>query len=81
MDKKKFGPGAGQPGQQIQLDLKKTTPVKCDCGNDIFMSVMKFRLVPKLLAGSKEDQLLPIQVFTCTSCGNIPTLLDANFED
>lgn len=61
-------------GQQQQIDIKKTTPIICDnedCNNDMFMPAMKFRKVSKILAGTKDDQIIPVQVFICTSCGNV----------
>lgn len=64
-----------------QIDITKTLPLVCTtegCGNDVFMPVMKFRKVPKLMAGSTKDQVVPIQVFVCTSCGAIPEELDFN---
>jgi hypothetical protein len=67
--------------QNINIDITKTVPLVCDnteCGNDVFMSAMKFRKVPKLLAGSTEDQIIPVQVFMCTSCGNINKEFDLN---
>lgn len=60
--------------QNINIDFSKTVPVKCDaegCNNDMFMPAMKFRKVSKLLTGAKEDQIVPIQVFMCTACGNV----------
>ena len=35
------------------------------------MPAMKFRKVSKLLAGTPNDQIVPIQVFMCTACGNV----------
>jgi len=65
----------GHQGQQgPTIDIKKTVPVLCDaadCENDMFMTAMKFRKVPKLLAGTKDDQIVPVQVFMCTACGNV----------
>ena len=61
--------------QGPQIDLSKTLPIVCgseECGNEVFMSVMKFRKIPKLLAGTTEDQIIPVQVFICTACGAIP---------
>ena len=60
--------------QQQQIDIKKTTAIVCDnaeCKNDMFMPAMKFRKVSKIMAGTKDDQIIPVQVFMCTSCGNI----------
>jgi hypothetical protein len=39
---------------------------------------MKFRKVPKLLAGTAEDQIVPVQVFMCTACGNVNKEFDLN---
>lgn len=67
--------------QNLNIDITKTVPYVCDnpeCDNEVFMSVMKFRKVPKLLTGSTEDQLIPVTVFMCTSCGNIPKDFDLN---
>jgi hypothetical protein len=65
--------------QQINIDFSKTTAVQCStpgCENDMFMPAMKFRKVSKLLTGSKNDQLIPLQVFFCSSCGQIPKEFD-----
>ena len=62
----------GQQGQKINLSKAKS--IVCDteeCDNDIFMPAMKFKKISKLLTGAKEDQIVPIQVFMCTACGNI----------
>jgi hypothetical protein len=80
---KKFAPNSGLK-QQIKLDIKKTTPIVCDnegCDSEVFMPAMKFRRVPKLLTGSKEDQILPAQIMMCVSCGNIPELFDLDTEE
>ena len=70
-----------QAGQGPKIDITKTVPIQCDnaeCGNDVFMQAMKFRRVPKLLAGTSEDQIVPVQVFLCTACGNINKEFDLN---
>lgn len=69
------------PGQGPQIDIKKTTPIICDnedCNNDMFMTAMKFRKVSKLLAGTPDDQIIPVQVFMCTACGNVNKEFDLN---
>jgi hypothetical protein len=63
-----------QGGAKVNIDFKKTTPIVCDneeCTNDMFMPAMKFRKISKLLAGTPNDQIVPIQVFMCTACGNV----------
>lgn len=71
----------GKAGQSINIDLSKSIAYVCDneeCGNDVFMPAMKFRKVSKLVTGSKEDTLIPVQVFMCTSCGNINKEFELN---
>jgi len=70
-----------QATQQLNIDISKAPPVVCDneeCDNDMFMPVMKFRRVPKLMTGAKTDQIVPIQVFMCTACGNVNKEFDLN---
>lgn len=71
----------GQQGQGPAIDIKQTTPVVCDnteCKNDMFLPAMKFRKVSKLLAGTPNDQIIPVQVFMCTACGNVNKEFDLN---
>lgn len=66
--------------QQLKLDVKQTTPITCECGSEVFISAMKFRKVPKLLTGATSDQILPVQVMMCVSCGVIPEQFDLELE-
>jgi hypothetical protein len=61
------------------VDMSQSKPILCsECENDMFMQAMKFRKVPKLLAGTAEDQIVPVQVFMCTACGNVNKEFDLN---
>lgn len=83
MEKKFTKTATRAAGQQLSIDIKKTLPFICDnegCGSDVFIPAMKFRKVPKLMTGSKEDQLLPVQVMMCVSCGIIPEQFDIHIE-
>ena len=65
----------------IQIDIKKSIPIVCDtaeCNNDMFMPAVKFRRIPKLLAASQQDQIIPIEVYMCTACGNVNKEFDLN---
>ena len=56
------------------LDLSKSTEVKCQgCGDVVFVSATIFRKIPKIVAGTQTDPVIPIEVFVCSSCG---TLID-----
>ena len=75
--KKTLNTPQGQQGPKI--DINKTVAVTCDnpeCNNDMFMQALKFRKVSKLLAGTPEDQIIPVAVYICTACGSIPKGFD-----
>lgn len=68
---------AGGAAAGPKIDLSKAKSIKCDeCGAEIFMPAMKFKTISKLLTGSKEDQIIPVQVFVCMACGSIPKQFD-----
>lgn len=55
-----------------KLSLTDSKPIKCTkCGYDVFLPATKYRTISKLLAGSEEDVLIPIQIDVCAACGTI----------
>jgi len=63
----------GQQGQpQMRIDLSQATDVKCEkCDNPYFAEVMMIKKVSKIMAASDKDQVFPIPVLQCTSCGHV----------
>ena len=60
----------GQGGPNI--DLSKSEEVKClSCGDVVFQSATVFRRIPKVIAGTAKDPIIPIEVFCCASCGEL----------
>ena len=60
--------------QQPQIDISKTTPIKCDneeCGSEFFEEVTVLRKASRLLTGEMQDRVVPIQTFRCADCGNV----------
>jgi hypothetical protein len=60
-----------QVKQQPKIDLKQTTAVKCECGNEYFTEVISLRKVSKLLIGASDDQLVNVPGLKCTKCDKI----------
>ena len=54
-----------QPEQdpQLNIDLKSTTGFKNSEGNSIFQSGVILRRIPKFVAGTDNDAIMPIPVF------------------
>lgn len=61
-----------QPQQmQMQVDLTKTTGIKCgDCGSHFFDQTVLVRKVSRLYTGAPEDQITLVPVFVCRACGS-----------
>lgn len=60
--------------QQMNLNigLDKTSPVSCDkCGSQVFQEGVLLRKASRLLTGTAQDALIPIQVFACMSCDSV----------
>ena len=56
---------------QIQIDLSKTTGVKCQsCDSHFFDQAIIIRKVSRLYTGTPDDQMTVVPVFICRSCGN-----------
>ena len=63
-----------QPTQQSapQIDLGKSKPVQCaKCGYDVFVDGAKFRRISKLITGTPQDVIVPIEVMLCGNCGEV----------
>lgn len=60
--------------QQMNLNigLDKTSPVACNkCNGQVFQEGVLLRKASRLLTGTAQDALIPIQVFACMHCGNV----------
>lgn len=64
----------GQQPQQPQISIKPSDlqDINCHkCGGDLYLPSFKFKKVSKLLVGADQDQIIPIQVYVCASCGSL----------
>jgi len=58
--------------QQIQVNIKDAQDVKCEeCENIFFDKVTIIKKISKLLVGTSEDQLVPMETYKCSECGHI----------
>lgn len=58
--------------QQIQVNIKDAQDVKCEeCENIFFDKVTIIKKISKLLVGTSEDQLVPMETYRCSECGHI----------
>ena len=60
-----------QPG--VQIDISKADTITCeDCGNASFIQAFVLKKISALMSPTGQESIVPIQVFSCGSCGTIP---------
>jgi hypothetical protein len=52
-----------QEQMKMQVDIKQSTPIKDENGNQIFYEATVLRKISKFLTGTTEDAVIPIPVF------------------
>ena len=69
----------GKDGQmQEQIDLSKTSPVKCEgCENQTFKQTLLIRKLSALMSPNGQETIVPMAVFACEKCGHV----NKEFED
>ena len=64
--------GGGLPTQQPKIDLYKATEMKCqECGGTVFIPGTKFLKISKIVTGTKNDAIIPVELYLCGDCGEI----------
>jgi len=48
---------------QMNVDIKQSTPITDDNGNQVFYEATVLRKISKFLTGTSEDAVIPIPVF------------------
>ena len=52
-----------QEQMKMNVDIKQTTPIKSEEGNQVFQEAVILRKASKFLVGTNEDAVIPIPVF------------------
>lgn len=59
-------------GKKIQVNVMDSPNVQCEkCENIFFEKVTIIKKISKLLTGSPEDQLVPMETYVCAKCGHM----------
>ena len=49
---------------------------KCDCGGSMFTEKLMFKKISAFISPSGKEELYPLQIIVCDSCGKVPTSLN-----
>lgn len=72
-------PGKGKGKQQSnaknnapKVSIKQSQSIECrECEYDIYVQAVHLRKIPKMLVGSPQDVIIPVDVFLCGQCGTV----------
>ena len=69
---KNLNGGPNEPSQQQQIDISKTTPIKCEkCEGQTFKQTLLLRKLSAIVSPDGRETVVPVQVFACESCNNV----------
>jgi len=59
---------------QITIEqVKNSKQILCDCGGAMFSEKMMFKRISAILSTSGKEEVYPMNVIVCESCGEVPT--------
>jgi len=73
----------GQKPQQAKIDLSKAQEMECsECKGTVFIQGTKFLKISKIITGTPQDAIIPVEVYLCGDCGEInQELLPKEFQN
>ena len=64
--------GANPQPNKPKIDLSKATEMACqECGGTVFIPANKFLKVSKIITGTPNDAVIPVELYLCGDCGEI----------
>ena len=64
--------GNTPPPQQPKIDLSKAKEMRCqECGGTVFIPGTKFLKISKMVTGTPNDAIIPVELYLCGDCGEI----------
>jgi len=58
--------------------IKSSKIIKCDCGGMLFKEGFIFKRLSPLISPTGKEEMFPINVIICESCGKVPTDFNPN---
>lgn len=59
-------------GQQVKINVTDQPNIECEsCKCIFFDKITVIKKISKLLVGTPEDQIVPMETYKCADCGHI----------
>jgi len=68
--------GQNPPAAQMNVNPKDMEDVQCECGNYVFNQVVVLKKLPALVSPSGKEGIIPMNVYACSVCNNVPDVLN-----
>ena len=66
---------------QTSVDLTKADTVVCEkCENRLFIQSFVIKKMSALVSPSGQEAIIPIQVYSCGNCGQVPKMFENQLE-
>lgn len=66
------GKGQTPTPQQPKIDLSQAEEITCqECGGSVFIPGNKFLKISKIITGTPQDAIIPVELYLCGDCGEI----------
>ena len=72
--------GAAQNRVQMKVTpemIQNSKSITCECGGMLFQEKVFFKILSPLISPSGKEEVIPMPVFVCTSCGKVPKVFDS----
>lgn len=69
--------------QQIKINPRDLKWLDCGCDKHatLFQEVVMFKHLPKLMSPSGKEEIIPVDVVICKTCGKIPQFYANKIQD
>tara|TARA_R100000030_G_scaffold451_1_gene483 strand:+ start:3083 stop:3352 length:270 start_codon:yes stop_codon:yes gene_type:complete len=58
---------------QVKVDLREADTIKCEhCGNYLFIKSTVLKRLSALVSPTGEEAIIPIEIYSCGNCGQVP---------
>ena len=57
--------------------LRNSVNIVCDCGGMVFSEKLFFKKISAIISTSGNEEVAPIPVIICESCGKVPSVFDS----
>ena len=59
-------------GTKLSINFSEQPTIQCEeCGNSFFKKVTVMKRISRLLTGSAQDEVVPLETYACDKCSHV----------